>query len=307
MKAIVHRSYGGPEVLELTEVPKPKVHVDSVLVRVKAAAVNPADLAMRAGAAAATVDAWFPVIPGWDIAGIVERAGIGAPEFEAGDEVVGYVRGEIQRAHGGYAEFVAPDQRTLAVKPRGLTWEQAAALPLAGLTAYRGVVHALNVAAGETLVVHGAGGGVGSLAVQIARARGAGVIATAGTGDHDYLRSLGAAPVLYGAGVEQRIHALAPGGVDAVFDTAGDRVLATTTSIGTLAVRSASIVEFDHPGTIPVFARLERDDLQALVRLAERGALVPRVGATFALADAADSHRALAAGGVAGKVVLRIA
>jgi NADPH:quinone reductase-like Zn-dependent oxidoreductase len=307
MRAIIHHSYGGPEVLELAELPEPRVHVDSVLVRVKAAAVNPADLGLRAGAAAATVDAWFPVIPGWDVAGVVEHAGIGAPEFSPGDEVIGYLRGEIQRQHGGYAELVAADVRTLARKPPRLSWEQAAALPLAGLTAYRAVVHALGVSAGETLVVHGAGGGVGSLAVQVARAHDVEVIATAAPRDHDYLRELGATPVEYGTGVEQRIRAIAPAGVDAVLDTVGRDVLASTPAIGRPGVRTASIVQFDRPDTVPVFARLDRDDLHAVVHLAERGALVPRVGATFPLGEAADAHRALVAGNIAGKVVLRIA
>ena len=143
MKAVVYRSYGGPEVLELVELPDPTIHVDSVLVRIKGAAVNPADLAMRAGAVA-SVPTYFPVIPGWDIAGVVEeQAGLGAPEFMVGDEVIGYIRSDVEHGHGGYAELVAADVRTLAARPAVLSWEQAAALPLAGLAAYRAVVHAL--------------------------------------------------------------------------------------------------------------------------------------------------------------------
>jgi NADPH:quinone reductase-like Zn-dependent oxidoreductase len=196
MKAVIYRLYGGPEVLELVELPDPTVHVDSVLVRIKGAAVNPSDLAMRAGEVA-SVPTYFPVIPGWDIAGVVEQAGLGAPEFTVGDEVIGYIRSDVEHRHGGYAELVAADVRTLAVKPAVLSWEQAAALPLAGLAAYRAVVHALHVSDGDTVLIHGAAGGVGSLAVQIALARGATVIGNDAQTNAEYLASLGAHPVTY--------------------------------------------------------------------------------------------------------------
>jgi NADPH:quinone reductase-like Zn-dependent oxidoreductase len=306
MRAVVYRRYGGPEVLEIADLPEPKVHLDSVLVRVHAAAVNPADLAMRDGAAAGAVNTYFPVIPGWDIAGVVQRAGIGAPDFAPGDEVIGYVRGEVQRQHGGYAELVAADVRTLTSKPANLTWEQAAALPLAGLTAYRAIVYALNLSAGETLLVHAAAGGVGSLAVQLARSRGATVIGTASPRNHDYLRSLGAIPVTYGPGLADRVRTVAPDGVDAVFDTAGNGALLSTPQVGNARVRTASIVEFSYPGTIPVFARLERADFHALTDLAAAGLVTPRVGATYPLDQAANAHRAATEGLIMGKIVLTV-
>ncbi|MGW7544343.1 NADP-dependent oxidoreductase [Streptomyces sp. NPDC054770] len=149
MQAIVYRRYGGPEVLELAEVKPPKVHVDSVLVRIRAAAVNPADLRMREGLADANVPTYFPVIPGWDISGVVEETGPGAPEFHPGDEVVGYVRTSVSHQHGGYAELVATDAQALAPKPADLSWEQAAALPLAGLTAYQAVTRVLACSQGN--------------------------------------------------------------------------------------------------------------------------------------------------------------
>ncbi|MFD9276507.1 alcohol dehydrogenase catalytic domain-containing protein [Streptomyces mirabilis] len=148
MQAIIYQRYGGPEVLELAEVEPPKVHVDSVLVRIRAAAVNPADLQMREGLADANVPTYFPVIPGWDIAGVVEEAGPGAPEFRPGDEVVGYVRTSVSHRHGGYAELVATDVHALAPKPAALSWEQAAALPLTGLTAYQAITRVLDVRPG---------------------------------------------------------------------------------------------------------------------------------------------------------------
>src|SRR3984957_19249233 len=227
MKAAVYRSFGGPEVLEVVEVPEPKMFPDQVRIRIKAAALNPADLGFQAGAVDALVDSFFPVIPGWDVAGIVEEAGIGTTGFKPGDEVIGFVRGAIQR-YGSYAEQIAAEPRQLARKPANLDWGQAAGLPLAGLTAHQAVVDALDVRAGETVLVHGASGGVGHLAVQLAAARGASVVGTASESNHDYLRSLGVQPVAYGDGLADRVRALAPGGVDAVLDTSGQGALAIT-------------------------------------------------------------------------------
>lgn len=306
MKAMVYRRYGGPEVLEPAELPEPKTHVDSVLVRVKAAALNPADLAMQAGALDGAVDTYFPVVPGWDIAGVVERPGLATPEFSAGDEVIGYVRSDVQRAHGGLAELVAADVRTLVRKPRTMSFTQASALPLAGLTAYQAVVHTLGVERGQTLLVHGAAGGVGSLAVQIARARGARVIGTVSPRDHDYLRTLGAEPVAYGHGVAGHVRELVPDGVDGVLDTVGGGVLAATAGAAAPGARVASLVDIGVPGVAPVFCRMDRADLTALVELAEADKLRVRIGAGYPLERAADAQRALAAGGVPGKVVITI-
>jgi NADPH:quinone reductase-like Zn-dependent oxidoreductase len=306
MKAVVYHRYGGPEVLELVELPEPKTHVDSVLIRVRAAGLNHADAAMQAGTLEGAVETFFPVVPGWDIAGVVERAGLGAPEFGPGDEVIAYLRGDVQWAHGGFAELVSADVRTVVPKPGTLSFTEAAGLPLAALTAYQGVVRVLAVRAGETVLVHGAGGGVGSVAVQIALARGARVIGVGSPTDHGYLRTLGAEPVAYGAGLTDRVLSLVPAGVDAVFDTVGGGVLATSPEVGCTSVRLASVVEPGAPHATAVFARMDRDDLIAVTELAEVGLLSVRVGAVFPLEKAAEAQRALAAGDLAGKVVLEI-
>ncbi|MEE4592552.1 NADP-dependent oxidoreductase [Streptomyces sp. DSM 41524] len=303
---MVYRRYGGPEVLEPAELPEPKTHVDSVLVRVRAAALNPADLAMQAGALDGAVDTYFPAIPGWDIAGVVERPGLATPEFSAGDEVVGYVRSDVQRAHGGLAELVAADVRTLVRKPRTMSFAQASALPLAGLTAYQAVVHTLGVERGRTLLVHGAAGGVGSLAVQIARSRGARVIGTVSPRDHGYLRTLGAEPVAYGHGAADRVRDLVPEGVDTVLDTVGGGVLTATAQAAAPGARVASLVDIGVPGVAPVFCRMDHADLTALLELAEADKLHIRIGATYPLARAADAQRALAAGETPGKIVIEI-
>lgn len=306
MRAMVYRRYGGPDVLEPAQLPVPKTHVDSVLVRVKAAGLNRADAVIQSGALDNAVEAYFPVVPGWDIAGVVERSGPAAPEFAPGDEVIGYIRGEVQRAHGALAEYVSADVRTLAPKPRHMGFAEAACLPLAGLTAYQAVAHALTVQAGETLLVHGAAGSVGSLAVQVARARGARVVGSASPKDHDYLVSLGADPVAYGEGMADLVLALVPRGVDAVLDTAGRGVLLATANAARPGARLASVAELGVPGSKDVFARLDSADLASVAALAEAGELKVRVGASFPLQRAAEAQRAYASGGIVGRVVVEI-
>jgi NADPH:quinone reductase-like Zn-dependent oxidoreductase len=203
------------------------------------------------------------------------------------------------------AELVSTDARTLVRKPRALSFAGAAGLPLAGLTAYQAVAHVLDVQPGEILLVHGAAGGVGSLAVQIAQSRGARVIGTASAQDHDYVRDLGAEPVTYREGVADRVRELAPGGADVVLDTV-DGVLSATASAARPGARIASIAEIGTPGVTTVFCRMSQADLTALTGLAEAGQLRVRVGATYPLEDAADAQRALAAGGTNGKVVIEI-
>ena len=305
----MYRGYGGPEVLELADLPEPKTHVDSVLIRVKAAGLNRADAAIQAGALDAAVETFFPVVPGWDVAGVVERSGPGAREFAAGDEVIAYVRGDVNRAHGGFAELVSADVRTVAHKPRTMSFAEAAGLPLAALTAYQGVVHALAVQPGETVLVLGAAGGVGSVAAQIALARGARVVGAASAGDEDYLRSLGAEPVVRGVeGMElaEQVRSLVPGGVDAVFDAAGGGALAASVGVVRPGARAASIAEPGAPGLTSVFARMDQGDLTAVTGLAEAGLVSVRVGALFPLEKAAEAQRTFAAGDVGGKVILEI-
>jgi NADPH:quinone reductase-like Zn-dependent oxidoreductase len=302
MNAIVYRQYGGPEVLELVELPEPKVAQSSLLVRVKAAALNPADIGMQAGVADGIIDAWFPVIPGWDVAGIVEAVGPGVTEFRPGDEVIGFVYEGILR-HGTYAERVAADVHYFARKPRNATWAQAAGLPLAGLTAYQSVVRHIKLSKGETLLIHGAGGSVGSLAAQVAVSLGARVIGSASLADAPYLESLGVEPVLYGEGVVERVLALTPAGVDAVFDSAGRGVLGSTAAFHGEGVRVFSIAD-GGPGVTTIYARPDQADLISLVDLVEAERLVVRVAATYPLASAAAAQKALQQGRLSGKIIL---
>jgi NADPH:quinone reductase-like Zn-dependent oxidoreductase len=302
MKAVVYRQYGGPEVLEYTDVPDPKLSYNSVLVRVRAAALNPADHMLQAGLGESHTDAWFPVIPGWDVAGVVELVGAGVSEFAPGDEVIGYIRQEILH-HGAYAELVSAPVEALARKPRTASWPEAAGLPLAGLTAYRAIVQILKVQPGETVLIHGAAGGVGAVAAQLALAREARVIGAASSGHHDFLSSLGVRPIARGEGVVGRVRALAPDGVDAVLDCVGKGVLHATADVGSSRVHACSIVDAG-PGITTVFARLDSAILTRLVDMVDAGRLRVPIAATYPLPQAAAAQTALQQPHAPGKIVL---
>jgi NADPH:quinone reductase-like Zn-dependent oxidoreductase len=304
VKAVVYRRYGGPEVLEYTDVPDPKFSQTDVLVRVRAAALNPADHMLQAGLGDGHTDAWFPVIPGWDVAGVVEQVGAGVSEFAPGDEVIGYIRQEILH-HGAYAELVSAPVETLAKKPRTASWPEAAGLPLAGLTAYRAIVQTLNVSAGETVLIHGAAGGVGAVAAQLALAQGARVIGAASAGHHEFLRSIGVLPVAHGDGIVGRVRALAPDGVDAVLDCVGKGVLHATAGVGSSRMRACSIAD-GGPGITTVHARLDSAILTRLAEMVDAGGLRVPIAATYPLAQAAVAQAALKQSHPPGKIILVI-
>ncbi|WP_424528920.1 NADP-dependent oxidoreductase [Sphaerisporangium viridialbum] len=309
MKAISYRRYGGPEVLEFRDAPEPKLGPESVLIEVRAAAVNPVDWQIAAGHLDGRFDVHFPVIPGWDVAGVVSAVGPTVTEFAPGDEVIGYLRTDTI-GRGTYAERVAAPTRTIARKPANLGWEQAAAVPIAGLTAYQSLVHALDVGPGDTVLVQAAAGGVGSFAVQIAVALGAQVIGTASERNHDHLMRLGARPVTYGPGLADRVRALAPEGVTAILDMYGGGELTSSVALlasgaGKRVVSLADDGVRDLGGTF-VFARPSRDDLDQLTRLIEAERLVPEVATVLDLSDAAEAFRLSQTGHTRGKIVLRV-
>lgn len=306
MKAIVTHDYGGPETLEPADQPVPKVGPDQVLVRVKAAGVNPVDWKIVAGGLDPVLHVHFPLIPGLDVAGVVEQTGLDAPEFAVGDEVFGFVRkDEVQ--HGTYAELVAAPVRTLAHKPAALDWQQAAGLPLAGLTAYQ-ALRRLGIGEGETVLIHAAAGGVGSLGVQIALAGGARVIGTAGEHNHAFLRGLGAEPVAYGDGLEERVRELAPEGVDAALDFVGQDAVAVSQRVLKKPDRVLSIVDHEvaAKGGHYLFVRPDPADLAALAELAEAGKLTVPVDAALPLEQAAEAFRRSQSGRTRGKIVLEV-
>jgi NADPH:quinone reductase-like Zn-dependent oxidoreductase len=306
MRGIAFDEYGDESVLRLRDdLPDPPVGPDTVLVRVHAAGVNPVDLGIRSGRLAAAFPHHFPIIPGWDVAGIVEAAGPAVVDFAPGDEVFGYVRRDDVQ-WGTTAEFTPAPQRCLAAKPASLSFAEAGALPLAGLTAYQALTEALDVGEGDRVLVHRAAGGVGFFAVQIAVALGAHVIGTAGPKNHGFLRDAGAAEVLdYSAGP---ISGQLSEPVDAVLDLVGGDTLADAPKQVRDPARIASVVD---PGVLElggryVFVRPDSHDLEELARLADDGQLRVPIARAFDLDHVADAHRLVAGGHVRGKVVVTL-
>lgn len=303
MKAMSYSQYGGTEVLTQSQLPTPKVAPGSVLIRVKAAGVNPVDWKIMSGGLDALMDVNFPVIPGWDVAGVVAAVGFDTPEFTVGDEVYSY--GRRDTVHGGtFAELVALPAAIVAHKPAGLSWEQAAALPLTGLTAQR-TLDALGVAEEQTLLIHNGSGGVGRTAIQLAVNDGVRVIATASPKNHDRMRELGAIPLSYGPGLVERVQELGLEGVDAVADFAGG-VLTETVALLKAGGRHASIADWSvtqHGGQY-VWVRPDASELERLSLLVEDGTLSVDVAQTFPMQDAAQAFEASMSGHGTGKIVL---
>ncbi|MER5437633.1 NADP-dependent oxidoreductase [Streptomyces sp. NPDC002790] len=307
MKAITLNGYGDPDVLRLTDLPDPKVAPGEVLIRVRAAGVNPVDWKLAAGGLDPIMETHFPLVPGWDVAGVVERVGFDVEEYAPGDEVFGYIRKDAAQL-GAYAEYVSAHVRMLARKPAALSWEQAAGVPLAGLTAYQAIKR-VGVGAGDTVLVHAAAGGVGSFAVQIAVALGARVIGTASAHNHDFVRELGARPVTYGPGLADRVAELAPEGVGAALDfVGGAEAVETSLRLLDRPDRFASIVEAEaaEKGGHYVWVRPDPADLTALADLADAGKLTVPVTQVLPLAEAAQAWRLNAEGHTRGKLVLSV-
>lgn len=304
MRAVVYDTYSQDLAsLEVREVPKPKVGPGTVLVKVKAAGVNPVDWKVMAGYLDPLMDAYFPVIPGWDVAGVVEAVGFDAPEFQVGDEVMAYARKDVVQG-GTFAEYVVVPAKAVARKPAALSWEQAGGLPLAGGTAQR-ALDTLGDLEGKTLLVHGAAGGVGSLAVQLGVARGATVLGTASQKNFDFLRSLGVVPVAYGEGVVERVLEAAGGKVDAVADFVGGQ-LETTLAVLADGGKHVSVADggvAEHGGRY-VWVRPDGGETALLGELAASGVLQVEVAQSFGLDQVAQAFALSQGGHVRGKLVI---
>ncbi|MFD5700938.1 NADP-dependent oxidoreductase [Streptomyces lasiicapitis] len=308
MRAVIQKSFGGPEVLETVEAERPSPLGGEVLVRVHASGVNPVDVAVRSGAYPLLGEPPFGV--GWDISGVVEEAGPGA-RFKPGDEVYGMPF--FPRAATGYADYVAVPARQVARKPATLDHVHAAAVPLAALTAWQGLVDAARLTEGQRVLIHRAAGGVGHFAVQIAKARGAHVIALASEPKHDFVRGLGADEVI---DYRTTDFTEAVRDVDVVFDSSseGTRSLQVLRPGGVLVSimehwnqELAAQVEAAGRHFAGVSVEPDYASLEAIAALVDAGRIRPHVAETFPLADAAKAHELVGTGSVRGKVVLTVA
>jgi len=310
MRAAIYDQYGDAGVLRVREVDDPPVGPDTVLIRARTTSINPVDWKIREGYLQGAYPHHLPIIPGWDVAGVVEAVGPAVRTgVKPGDEVFAYVRRD-DVAFGTAAELVPAPERTVAPKPASLSFEEAAGLPLAGLTAYQSLVEALEIKPDERVLVHAASGGVGHFAVQIAKAQGARVIGTAGTDNLDYVRELGADEVLdYTAGPISEQLGSVGGQVDAVLDLVGGDALEDAPNQVRGGSRIASIIDPDTVlglGGRYVFVRPDRDGLAALTQLVDDGRLRVTVAETFDLDQIAAAHRLSEEGHPRGKVVVRI-
>jgi NADPH:quinone reductase-like Zn-dependent oxidoreductase len=310
MKAMAVNAWGGRDALELLDVEPPPVAPDGVLVRVRAAALNPVDYKVREGKLVGGFPYHFPVILGWDAAGVVEQVGPAVTWFRPGDPVYGYFR-RHDLQYGTYAEFTTVPEGYLAHMPEELSFEEAAALPLAALTAHQ-TLERLGLRGGEDLFLVGGAGGVGHIGIQLARARGARVIATSSPSSFDFIRELGAEPVDYhDPDHPAHVRELTGGGADAAFDLFGgegqEQAFAALRQGGRLVSIGSPPKPREHCETGYIFVRPSGYDLgEHITPLVNDGGLRPHISQTFALEDAAAAHERLEAGHVRGKLVLKV-
>ena len=307
MKAVVAHEYGAPEVLKFEEVPRPEPKEDEVLVRVIASGVNPADPLTLSGKYAREFGTHLPLIPGYDIAGIVEKTGANVTNLKAGDAVYGY-----PTFGGGWAEYVTVKQWEVAAKPKTLNFAEAAAVPMGALTAWQALVDTAQLHPGQTILVHGGSGGVGSFAVQIAKARGARVIATASTANQDLLKQLGADVAIdY---TKTRFEDVAKD-VDAVLDPVGKETLARSYGVVKKGGIVMSLVARPDPVELEkrgirgaaISVHPDAEDLAEIARLIDSGKIKPVVTEVLPLSEAIAAQRQAETHHTRGKLVLRIA
>jgi NADPH:quinone reductase-like Zn-dependent oxidoreductase len=308
MKAVRIHEYGGPEVLRYEDAPRPEAGAGEVLIRVHAAGVNPVDWKVRAGFAQNWLRYKMPFIPGWDLSGVVEAGGSGTSRLRVGDEV--YSRPDVAR-DGSYAEYIVVKESEVALKPKSIDHVHAAAVPLAALTAWQALIDAAKLSAGQTVLIHGAAGGVGSFAVQFAKMKGARVIGTASKKNHDYLRSLGADETIDYSRMkfEDVVQ-----NVDAVLDTitgeTADRSYAIIKRGGVyvsiLAPPSADKASSYGVRVAHTFVQANVEQLDEIRKLIDSGKLQISIEKVFPLAEARAAQELNAQGHTRGKIVLNV-
>ena len=318
MKAMILNSFGGPQSFELSEVPKPVPQAGQVLVRVHATSINPLDYQVRRGDYRDYVP--LPAITGHDVSGVVEAVGPGVRSFAPGDEV--WYTPQIFDGPGSYAEYHVANENIIGRKPKSLSHLEAASLSLVGGTAWEALVSRAALRVGESILIHGGAGGVGHVAIQVAKAIGAKVFTTVREDNLDFARSIGA-DVVIDYRKEDYIDAIMREtdgrGVDVVFDTLGGDTLTHSAKVLAQLGRVVSIVDIAQPQNLIeawgknasyhfVFTRQNQGKLDELATLVERGQLRPHVGAVYALADLSLAHARLETpnNGVRGKIAIAV-
>jgi len=303
-RAVRFDKYGGLDVLQVVEVDRPTAGAGKVLVRVKAAGINPGEASIRKGLFADRWPSTFPSGQGSDLAGIVEEVGPGVANVAVGDEVIGFANDRSSQA-----ELVLVDSSNLVPRPAHVSWEQAGALFVAGTTAYA-AVRSVALNPGDTVVISGAAGGVGSIAVQLARGAGAKVIGLAGEANHKWLRDHGIIPITYGDGAEDRIRAASGGKVDAFVDTFGGGYVELALKLGVPADRIDTIIDFAAAAKygVKTEGNHEAANAEVLAQLAgllAAGRLEIPIARVYPMADVREAYRDLEQRHTHGKIVLK--
>ncbi len=310
MKAATYKEFGGADKIELTTLAIPELQEGEVLVQIKAAGVNPVDAAVREGYLKEHLPYTFPIIPGWDMAGVVVERGFSARRFEVGDGVYAYARRPVVQ-YGTFAEYIVIPESYLAAKPENLSFEEAAGIPLVGLTAYQSLFDAGKLQQGQTVLVLGGSGGVGSMAIQLAKAVGATVIGVASEENHAYMKELGADHTIdyKTQNVGTAAKAIAATGVDLIFDCVSGETLEQ--SLPALKP-SGKLVSLLHHGegldtSIDfeyVFVEPNASQLDKLRDYAEAGQLKVHVSDTYTLAQTAEALNQIETLHTKGKIVI---
>src|SRR5216117_2562854 len=308
MKAVVIHEYGGPEVLKYEDVARPEPQDNQLLIRVIAAGVNPVDGMIRSGLFGKDGSRAFPIILGGDIAGVVEKIGSKVTKFKAGDPVFAYVSLDNS---GGYAQYAVVTEREAAPKPKSLTYVEAAAVPVVAMTAWQALVDTAKLGAGQTVLIHGGSGGVGSFAIQIGKARGAKVIATASTANQDFLKQIGADVAIdY---TKTKFEDVAKN-VDVVLDSVGKDTLARSYRVVKKGGIIVSLVarpnesELEKHGIRGTALNVEpnSEELGEIGKLIDDKKIKVIVSQTFPLSEGRKAHEQVATGHTRGKIVLKV-
>lgn len=309
MKAIVVHEYGGPEVLKYEDLAQPQPKDDEILIRVVAASVNPVDVLIRSGVFAKYFKTKLPLIPGFDVAGTVEEAGAKMTKFKAHQPVYAYIG--LQEG-GGYAEYAIANGKEASPKPKSLNYIEAAAVPLAAETAWQALIDTAKLASGQTVLVHGGSGGVGSFAIQIAKAKGARVIATASTPNQDLLKQLGADVAIDYTNTKFEDVAK---DVDVVLDTVGKDTLTRSYAVVKKGGFIVSLVgepdraQMEERGIhgAPLNVTPNAIELAEITKLIDQKKIKPIVSQVLPLTDAGKAQAQAATGHTRGKIVLKVA